>query len=157
MRHNRLVHSLGVILLISAALLATVLPAGALGPAYVYSVACTSAVTITTTTETVLCTLPGVTTSPGEVIRLVALADITSGTGTTAITVRFHRGLTVGGTLVGPQDAVQTTAGNTIARSAEAEDSPGEVVGLPYVLTAQQTAATGNGSGLFSELMAIVF
>jgi len=126
-------------------------------PLTVSSVACTASVTVTTTTETVLCTTAGITASTGQVIRLIALTDFTSGTGTTSLTVRFRRGATATGTLVGPQDAVQTTAGNTIARSAEAEDTPGEVSGQQYVLTVQQTAATANGTGLFTEIVALVY
>lgn len=145
-----------VMLLVWSSALMPVRPAAA-APFYAASIACTTSVTVTTTTETILCTSPGISTNPGQVVRIVALTDFTSGGSTTALTVRIRRGSVVTGTLVGPQDAVQTTAGNTIARSAQAEDSPGEVSGQQYVLTIQQTGAVANGTGLFSEILVLVF
>lgn len=144
------------------ALLAVACVFGAIAPAVappltIWSAPCTASVTITTTTETVLCTLVVQTVNPGQFVRLVGSAQVTLGTGATALTLRWRRGATTAGTLVGPANAIQGTAGNTVQLAHEVEDTPGEVSAQSYVLTAQQTAATANGTGLFSELLAMVF
>jgi hypothetical protein len=156
MRRNRLAHSLAVILIITAGLLAG-LVAPAAATLTVTSTPCTTSVTVTTTTETVLCTLSGLSASNGQVIRLIATSQFTSGTSTTALTFRIRRGTGITGTVVGPAAALTTTATNVVQVTHVVEDSPGEVSGQQYVLTVQQTAAAANGSGTFAEIVAIVF
>ena len=95
-------------------------------------------------TETVVCTLSGVTTRfAGLTIRLSGWVQLTPGTTATSITLRLRRG-SLTGTLVGPQTA---ESGNVVASkisdlTVEAEDAPGEVTGFTYVMTAQ-----GAGEG----------
>lgn len=126
-------------------------------PAQLSSAAATSSVTITTTTETVLATLPGINTYIGGAVRVECITSITAGTGTTAITVRLRRGTGITGTLVGNANAITVTAGNTVDIIQAGEDTPGEAASLQYVCTAQQTAASANGTALQTELLAFTF
>ncbi len=144
------------VLLAIAVVLSLAAPAAA-PPMLMYSAPCTTAVTITTTTEAVLCTVSVSTAGTSQVVRLWGMAQVTVGTGGTALTFRWRRGSTITGTLVGVATAVQVTAGNTVQLAHAAEDTGFEFTLQPYALTVQQTAATGNGSGVFSELIAIVF
>lgn len=125
-------------------------------PFIVYSTHCTATVTVTTTTETSACTLTGVNAEAGQVVRIEFAAQMTSGTGTTAITVRVRRGSGTGGALVGPANALTATAGNTSILTYQVEDSPGAVAVFPYSVTVQQTGATANGSVLDTEIFAFV-
>ncbi len=122
-------------------------------PLVFYSAPCTAAVAIPTTTETVACTVAGVTIFAGENVRLLGFTQMTTGTGTTSLTVRLRRGTSTAGTLVGAAVTIQTTAGNTVAVPIGGEDSPGELASGSYVLTVQQVAATANGSAVSSELL----
>lgn len=116
-----------------------------------------SAVTITTTTETVLLTLAGVSTrDASELVQLIAHAAVTLGTGTTSYVVRLRRGVDITGTLIGNADTYQGTAGNTVLVAIQRVDAPGAVAGQSYVVTLQQTAATANGSSLDSEITAVI-
>jgi hypothetical protein len=111
-----------------------------------------SAQPVTTTTETVVLTLPAVSTNgPGDTVSIQGIVDMTYGTGTTAVTVRVRRGTGITGTLVGTADPWNVTAGNTSEQTFAVEDTPGEVAGQAYVVTVQQTAATANGSVLHAE------
>lgn len=116
-------------------------------------------VSLVTTAETVVATLTGVSTNqPGQTVALRGNYQITLGTGTTAVTTRIRRD-SVTGTLVGEANAEQdsTAAGSTEGHSIEVEEvNPGEFSGRTYVLTVQQTAATGNGTVLQSALAAEV-
>ncbi len=122
------------------------------------SVTVTAAVALVTTAETVLATLAGI--SPpfsNPLIRLLGWAVITTGAGTTGVTLRFRRGTTITGTLAGIATTVTASAGaNTLCVYA-VEDTPGEVANQQYVWTAQQVAATANGSALQSELQAYAY
>lgn len=124
-----------------------------------FSTPTTTNVTLTTTNETVIATLTGVsTTGPGQTVRLAGDAQITTGTNTTALTLRVRRA-SVSGTLVGEGNAVQISAaaGSTEDHSVEVEEvDPGEFMGRTYVLTAQQTAATADGAVLQAELVCTV-
>lgn len=103
--------------------------------------------TVTTTTETVLLTFGGMTVSgPDSRIAIFGLVSMTHGTGATAVTMRVRRGTTITGTLVGEANALSVTAGNSSEQNFGVLDSPGEVAGQQYVLTAQFTAATGNST-----------
>lgn len=118
----------------------------------------TADTSLVTTAETVIATLAGVTTKYGsESVRLRGWAQITAGTATTAITLRIRRS-SVTGTLVGEANPIQggVAAASTSGLDIATTDTPGDVAGQTYVLTAQQTAATGNGTALQASLEAAV-
>lgn len=143
------------------ALLTVALALGAIAPAeappfVMYSTHCASTVTVTTTTETVACTLTVPSSGPSSTIRVEFTSQMTSGAGTTALTARVRRGSTTSGTLVGPANALATTAATTVLLTSQVEDAPGEVAAQPYAVTVQQTAATANGSVLDTEMFAFV-
>ncbi len=156
MRQVRLRYPLTLLVGLAALVLGVVSPAAA-PPLGVFTVPCTTAVTLTTTTETVVCTLSNVATSTGQTVRLLASTQVTTGTGATSLTVRLRRGATTAGPLIGAATTIQVTAGNTVAVPIGGEDAPGEVASQPYVLTAQQVAATANGSAVSSEIVALAW
>jgi hypothetical protein len=106
-----------------------------------------AAVTLVTTAETIVATLPFVgqgTARDGNLIS--GFINVTQGTAGTAITIRVRAGATVTGTLIGVADV------NTLAAAAIANIEFGALdlatfpAGNQYVVTAQATAATGNGT-----------
>lgn len=112
---------------------------------------------LVTVAETVVATLSGVSVSrPGQSVRLRGVATVTTGVATTALTLRARRdGLA--GALVGEAivDQVEAAAGSTETHEIAVTDAaPGEIAGATYVLTVQQTAATGNGSAVHANLHA---
>lgn len=113
--------------------------------------------TLVTTTEAVICTLPGVSTDrPGQTVRLTGMAKITNGTGTTALNLRIRRD-SLTGTEVSESNVVQieTAAASTEDHGINADDPiSGEVAGQVYVLTAQQTGASANGTSVYAYLRA---
>lgn len=116
----------------------------------------TADVTLVTTAETVVATLSGVNTGGKRDVALRGWAQVTTGVGTTALTPRIRRGTTVGGTLIGEAnpEQVEAAAGSTEESSTEVTDAGVELGGASYVLTIQQTAATGNGTALQASLEA---
>ena len=107
-----------------------------------------SAVTVTTTSETVLATLPGISLTPSQPVDLIASIDFSTGTGVTAVTFKIERGTVAGGT------AIATVGPIAIAASTRAlfclcgvDQQAAEVAGQQYVITATQAGATGNGTG----------
>lgn len=123
----------------------------------VYSASATADVNIPTTTETVVATVVvPVVPSAGYKVNLFGTVQVTAGTAATAATPRWRRGADATGTLVGEGNAVTVAAGNTVEVAHNAIDAPGEVAGQSYVLTIQQTAATGNGTALQSAVTALV-
>lgn len=112
---------------------------------------------LVTTAETVVATLTGVgTNQPGQTVALRGVYQITLGASTTAVTTRVRRD-SLTGALVGEANVEQisTAAASTEEHVIEVEEvAPGEFSGRTYVLTVQQTAATGNGSVLQAELAA---
>jgi hypothetical protein len=114
--------------------------------------------TVTTTTETVVLTLPSISTAnAGETVEISGAVDFTAGTAATFVTPRVRRGTGITGTVVGDADPITVTAGATSQVTFSVADNPGEVAGQPYVLTLQQTAATGNGSALHSQAEIALF
>lgn len=117
----------------------------------------TADVALVTTAETVVLTIPGVTTrDKSEQVTLLATSVVTAGVGATALTPRLRRGVDATGTLIGEGNAQTAAAGSTYAVAIDGVDTPGEVAGQSYVLTVQQAAATGNGTALASAGAAIV-
>lgn len=114
-----------------------------------------SAVTITTTNETIVATLTGLVTRPGDAVDLEGVVQVTAGTGATALLGQIRRGTTTAGTLVGTGFSLATVAASQRIVVVQVTDFPPESAGLAYVLTITQTAATANGSGDFATLNAI--
>jgi hypothetical protein len=124
----------------------------------------TTAVTLTTTSETVVASVAttGIPAVPAGAIAVAPVSppaiisgviNVTPGTATTSLTVRCRSGLNnVAGGLVG------AIAGESVAASAvtgqnlpyEFTDPTGQAAG--YTITIQQNAATGNGSVAFTEV-----
>jgi hypothetical protein len=120
-----------------------------------FSSGVTANVTLTTTTETVVATVSNVgTPRAGCKVILRGWTQITTGTNTTALTVRVRRGTTITDPLVGEAnpEQVEAAAGSTEAIDFAFEESPGELASASYVLTVQQTAASADGTALQSEL-----
>lgn len=116
-----------------------------------------SGVTVTTTAETVIATVAGVTTTgPGETVDVHISGTFTTGAATTAVTFTCRRGTTVAGTAVGTAQAPNAAASTTIPYSFDFLDTPGELANQSYVVTATQTAATGNGNAVNSVVSATV-
>lgn len=120
----------------------------------VQSAQVTSDVVLTLATELVVATIPGVTTDGvAQVVRLLGYMVVTTGVGATTVTLRWRRtGLT--GTLVGEANAITSAASTVFSWPHEAEDTPGEVASLAYVLTA--TAAGVAGTANFAYAVALI-
>lgn len=101
---------------------------------------------LVTPTETACVTTAGLSTVGARSISLHGQALITSGAGTTAMTLRLRRGSGTGGTQVVTATAVSDTAGDTKPYTFDYDDTPGEVAGQQYTLTAQPTGATAAGT-----------
>jgi hypothetical protein len=112
-------------------------------------------VTVTTTTETVVATLPPITAQAGQPVDLLADADLTTGTGVTAVTFNIRRGTTTSGTLVQAIGPVAASASTRIAQVVEAIDTQNsDIAGQQYVITVVQAGATGNGTANYGEIRA---
>lgn len=110
------------------------------------------------TTEVVVATLAGVVTPfAGQTIKLRGSAMITSGTTTTALTVRIRRA-SLTGTLIDDQTAqsIDSAAGGTNIYEVLGTDAPGDVTGFTYVLTAQSTGGGTGGTTVYAVLEARV-
>ena len=103
--------------------------------------------TVVTTTETVVQLSPGFsTTYDGDAVMMTGTIDFTTGTGTTAVTVRCRRGNGITGTQVGVSEADTLAAGVSSPIGFDFVDFPGAVAGQQYSITIQQTGATANGA-----------
>jgi hypothetical protein len=113
---------------------------------------------LVTTAETVVATLDSVTTPRAVNVTLRAWAQLTTGTATTAVTPRIRRGTTAAGTLINEGNPVTlgAAAGGTEDFEIDAVDLNADISGASYVLTLQQTAATGNGSCLQAQISASI-
>lgn len=111
---------------------------------------------VPTTTETVVATLTGVSTPRKCNVTLEGWVQLLIGTATTAVTLRVRRGTDATGTLVGEANAVQisTAAGSTEDHEIRVQDTNVDLSNATYVLTVQQTAATGNGTAAQASLTA---
>lgn len=106
--------------------------------------------TLTATTETVIMTLPGVSTNGAQdQVFVSGSMAVTAGTAATGVTVRVRRGTGITGTVIGTAEVDSVTAATTEPFPFDAFDTPGEVAGQQYVVTAQQVAATGNGTAIY--------
>lgn len=116
-------------------------------------------VTLTTTTETVVLVGPALQTPKDtSIVVMVAQLQIALGTGATGLTLRVRQGATVGGNQVGAS-ATQTglvAPGNAsigIMVSAQANFTDYQ----QWCVTAQQTAASANGTVNGAVALAISF
>lgn len=110
----------------------------------------TADVTLVTTAETVVATLSGVSNyQPGQPVDLRGWLQVLLGVATTNVTLRIRQGVDATGTLVGEAnaEAISTAAGSVEAHEIQTRFTPsGEIANASFVLTIQQTAATGNGT-----------
>lgn len=125
-----------------------------------FSSGVTADTNLVTTAETVVATVTGVSTSQaGQSVDIEGWANITLGTATTAVTLRVRRD-SLTGTLVGEANPEQdfTAAGSSERHDVFFQDAnAGEFMGRTYVLTVQQTAATGNGNVIDAGLAVEVY
>ena len=90
---------------------------------------------------------------PAQVVHLQGLIIVTGAAGTTSCIPRIRRtGLT--GTQVGGAPTISMTASATCVIVNMADDNPGDVASLVYVLTG--LCAGANGTGVLAYLQAIV-
>jgi len=107
-----------------------------------------SAVNVPTTTETVIATLTAFNEQQaGEFaqgVLIQATVNFLPGTGTTAVVLRIRKG-SLTGTLVGVAQTTTVTAGAVTGLSCDELDTV-LIQNVTYVLTAQQTGASANGT-----------
>ncbi len=116
-----------------------------------------TATNIPTTTETVLATLPPISTDgAAQQVSLQATAVFATGTGVTGVTLRIRRGTGITGTVVAMSGSVVAAASTGIDLGVDGVDNPGEVADQQYVLTVQQAGATGNGTAQLAAIAAAV-
>lgn len=124
-----------------------------------YSTHSTANTSLATTTETVVATVSGVSMQRlGQRVCLTGRLTLTTGTGTTNLRLRVRED-SLTGTIVpsDPNDSVEATAGGIETHSVYVEHAPtAEIANKTYVLTATQTAATGNGTASQASLVAEV-
>lgn len=116
----------------------------------------TTNVTATTTSETVVATLTGVSTPRKCNVAIEGWVQFTTGAGTTALTLRIRRGSAITDTLVGEANAVQVSAaaGSTEDHFIKVADNGVDLANGTYVLTVQQTAASADGTALQGSITA---
>jgi len=119
----------------------------------------TTDVTVTTTTETVAISSPEIKV-PFQTARLLVMAwaQVTTGTGATALTARIRRGTTTSGALVGEANAetLKAAAGGTEPVFIIVQEDQAGVDSVQYSLTVQQTGATGDGTVLQAAILVLV-
>lgn len=110
---------------------------------------------LVTTAETIICTLPPISLALDfQALLLFWWMSIGVGASTTAVVFRLRRSTLITGTPIfvsAPQPAIAASTNGSF--SGVYPDTPGAVAGQQYVLTAQQTGATGNG-GIFDVCLA---
>lgn len=123
-----------------------------------YSTRVVADVNVPNVTETVVATLPGVSTSRPLSVFLRGWVQLTSGATTSAVTLRIRRGVDATGVLIGEANPVTigAAAGTTEEYELTTEELGADLAGATYVLTVQQTAATAPGTAVQAELLADV-
>ena len=116
-------------------------------------------VTVTTTTEKVAIS-SGPVRVPTHTARfaIVAWCQLTTGTGTTGVTIAIRRGTGITGTLVNEAnvETIKTTAGSTEVMFSMAEDEQVNLESAEYSLTVKQAGASGNGTILQAGIQVLV-
>lgn len=110
-----------------------------------YAMTIAGPVTLTLNTETVLATSASlaVNNPGGQGLNVNGFVEITPGTGATAFTVRVRRGSLTGPVVGTTTNGATPAYAESIPYSFNDSTLTGNVV---YVLTVQQTGASGNGS-----------
>ena len=111
----------------------------------------TTNVTLTTTSETVIISSGRVPVPSQTCLVLIkAWAQLTNGTGTTAVTPRIRRGPTTSGTLVSEANAetIKTAAAGTEPYTMMATEQRNNEESVEYSFTLQQTGASADGTAL---------
>jgi hypothetical protein len=104
--------------------------------------------------ETVIAEVRGVYTGAGRsVVQLNAEAIIQAAAGSEKVTLRIRREGIAG--QVVETEVLTEVASAAQGFSMQCEDSPGEVAGLTYVLTAQESKAGTKDKSLASKISAI--
>ena len=114
-------------------------------------------VNISTVVETIGARIDGISTeNADEDIVLQGLAVVTTGVGTTAVTMRVRRGTAITDPLVG--ELANLTIGAAVNGQPRiiVKDNPGVVANQSYIVTVQQAGATGDGTLASSALIAFV-
>lgn len=115
----------------------------------------TADVAVTTTVDTIVATLTGISTDRADArVDINAWIQLSPGAAATAATLTIRR-TNAAGALVGEANSVVVVAANQIAIGISVQDMPGEVTNQTYVLLVQQAAATADGSVRQSEIEAI--
>lgn len=126
-----------------------------MGASYFIDVA--SDTTVTNAAETVVATLPGVTTQRvGQKVELEGTVNITGGTSTTAYVLRIRED-TLTGNVVGElaTDTLASAVGSPEDHTIHAEHSPAtDLSNKSYVLTVTQTGGAANGTANHASLRA---
>lgn len=78
--------------------------------------------------------------------------SLTSGTGTTAVTIRIVRNPNAENIVVAAITGVQVTAGNTLQLGIQAADAIPDGRAVQYQVNVQQTLASGNGTINFASI-----
>ena len=98
-------------------------------------------------TEAVVLALGNVSTAgPGAKLVLHGIVSITAGTAATAVTARVREGTTTTGLEVGAAVVSTVAAGSTYTIPIDVVLNNVDLAGSSFVLTAQETAATANGT-----------
>lgn len=103
--------------------------------------------------ETVIATVPGVYTSPGRMtVDIAAEAIVTAAAGAEKTTLRVRREGVAGAIVT--TSVLKAVASAEQSFSVQCEDEPGEVAGLSYVLTAQESKAGTKNKSVSSRISA---
>ena len=118
-----------------------------------------TAVTLVTTTENVAIA-SGPVTAPRQSVNvcILAFAQLTTGTNTTAVVARIRRGTAITGTLVSEEneEIVKAAAGSIEPFFAMVCEDRADVATVEYALTLDQVGASANGSVIFSTILVFV-
>lgn len=115
-----------------------------------HTIAVANTITATTTAETAVVTTPAsdlpLQTDKG--VKISGVLIFTTGAAATAVTIRVRQGVGTAGTVIGPATAIPATASATQPPFAFCVYDPNPGTNQQYTVTAQQTAATGNGTAV---------
>lgn len=92
--------------------------------------------------ETIIAKLSGVSVAgPDSIVKLDAAVNISIGTAGIAVTLRVYRGDATTDTKVYDSGQLVTSAGDEYTLPLATVDTPGEVAGQDYILTAEVASA----------------
>ncbi len=106
-----------------------------------------NSVTLITTAETILATLPGISPAAGQTIDIVVTVDITVAATSTGVTLNCRRGTTLTSTIIGNYGPAVVTASTRNLFSAIFTDTQGvDVANQQYIITGTVTGAGANST-----------